>query len=180
MTDEGPRMKKHYTRQGLEIRHRQIAAQEAKVKALGKLAGEEAGMNCDWHDNFGYEDAKRRLELESTILGQLREELADAEIIEIQEQAERVRIGVTARASLNGEQKEATIGAFGESDPEKGLIAYHSPLGRSLLGMEVGDSRLAMIGGKNIVIELLAIFPPSHRYHNLINGLIDAISTRSA
>jgi transcription elongation GreA/GreB family factor len=173
MPKEAPAMKRHYTRRGLESARLRIAAQEAKVKALGKLAGEEAGMNCDWHDNFGYEDAKRRLELESTILRCQKEELTDIEIVEVVEQAERVRIGVTAKARLNGEEKEATIGAFGESDPESGLIAYHSPLGRSLLGMEAGGSKQATIGGKQVLIELLEIHPPSYRYSNLLSDRSD-------
>src|SRR5947199_2849109 len=116
-------MTKYFTREGLDMKQRQLKAQEAKVRDIGKEAGEEAGMNCDWHDNFGYEDAKRRLEMESTTLQKMREEITGAQILTIQEQSERVAIGVTVELTVDGESKVFTIGAYGESDPNNGLIS---------------------------------------------------------
>lgn len=163
---------KYFTKEGLEVKLRQIRSQEAKVKATGREAGDEAGLNCDWHDNFGYEDAKRRLEMESTLLRQLREDVAGAQVITIKEQSESVRIGVTARVRINEEEREVTIGAFGESDVANGLLSYTSPLGRVLLGMKKGESRTARIVNKASEIEVLEVLPPSYLYHRLLKKLI--------
>ncbi len=164
-------MGNYFTKEGLEFKLRQIEAQEKKVRETGNEAGKEAGDSCDWHDNFGYEDAKRRLEMESTTLKKLRDEVNGAIVINIQEQNEHVMIGVTVKVLMNSEEKEFTIGAFGETDPINGLIAYNSPLARALMHMEEGDSKTATIGNKAIEIELLRILPPSYRYYQLVDQL---------
>lgn len=171
-------MVRYFTKQGLELKLRQIKIQEEVVRATGREVGQEAGINCDWHDNFGYEDAKRRLELESSILATLRDEVAGAQVIAVEEQSEKVKIGVTVKVLLNGEERWFTIGAYGESDPANGLISYTSPLSRILLEMEPGDSQRAMVGGRTTEVQLESIFPPSYRYRRLIaeltsgNGLV--------
>lgn len=173
-------MPNYFTRKGLELRKKLIKAQEQKVKAIGKEAGEEAGISCDWHDNFGYEDAKRRLEMESVTLRKLREEVGSAQVIEVEEQSEKVYIGVTVRTHIGGEEKEYTIGAYGESDPNNGMITYISPLGRSLLGMQVGDSKIVNIGGKAVEVEVDEIFPPSYRYHRLLAQLTESTAASTS
>jgi transcription elongation factor GreA len=167
---------KHYTKQGLELKQRQIKAQEVKVRAIGREAGDEAGLNCDWHDNFGYEDAKRRLEMESALLRKLREDTDGAQVITVEEQSERVGIGTTAKILFNGEDREITLGGFGESDAAIGLLSYTSPLGRVLLNMREGDSKTANIVGKPTEIEVVDIRPPSYRYNGLIAKLLADVS----
>jgi transcription elongation GreA/GreB family factor len=167
-------MSKLYTQKGLYLKQRQIATQEAKVRAVGREAGEEAGISCDWHDNFGYEDAKRRLEMESSLLSRLKEEITGIQLITIQEQDETVRVGVTVRAQVGGEEKEFTIGGYGESDPQNMLIAYTSPLAHAVIGMRKGESRSAYIGNRKIDVEIEAISPPSYKYHQLIQNLVAA------
>jgi transcription elongation GreA/GreB family factor len=161
-----------FTRQGLELKQRQIKEQERKVRAVGKEVGEEAGINCDWHDNFGYEDSKRRLELESQILRRLNEEVAGAVVVSVEEQCDRVAIGVTVKLLVNDESKEFTIGAYGESNPGTGLISYNSPLAAALIGARVGDSVATRIAGKTQKIQIEKILPPSDRYNQLIDALL--------
>jgi transcription elongation GreA/GreB family factor len=165
-------MPQYFTKEGLDLKHREIRIQEEKVRSIGKEAGEEAGPSCDWHDNFGYEDAKRRLELESAALKRLREEVNGAIVISVHEQQERVMIGVTVRFTVDSEPKEFTIGAYGETDPPDGLISYTSPLARALLGMSVGDSKTCSIAGNDVELEVTEILPPSHRYRNLLEGML--------
>jgi transcription elongation factor GreA len=165
-------MTKYFTEDGLALKRRQIVLQEAKVRAIGKEAGEEAGISCDWHDNFGYEDATRRLQMESEILARMKEDISGARLVAVQEQNRTVRIGVTVLVIMGAQEKEITIGGYGESDPENGLISYSSPIGRALLGMELGDSRTVEIAGKQIGVEVQEISPPSYRYQRLISGLL--------
>lgn len=161
-----------FTKQGLELKRRQINEQQKKVRAVGRQVGDEAGINCDWHDNFGYEDSKRRLEMESQILKRLNEEVAGATVISVEEQCDRVMVGVTVTVLFNDESKEFTIGAYGESNPSKGLIAYDSPVAAALIGMRAGDSVRAQIAGKIQEVEIEDIRPPSHRYNRLVDELL--------
>jgi transcription elongation GreA/GreB family factor len=164
-------MRYYFTHNGYRARQRAIQSLEEKIRSVGREAGEAAGINCDWHDNFGYEDAKRRLEMESRRLAELQVEVAGAEIITIREQSDRVAIGVTVEAIVNGEKKELTIGAFGESDPASGLLSYTAPLSGALLGMVENETRVVDLGGRRVAVEVLRIHPPSYRYHRLISAL---------
>ncbi|SRR6266571_4179884 len=165
-------MRKSFTREGLALKQRRIKSQEAKVRAIGKEVGAEAGISHDWHDNAGYEDAQRRLELESRILKGLTEEVAGAHVIDVAEQSAKVMIGNTVKLRLGDEPKEVTIGAYGESEPNKSLIAYTSPLAQALLGLSEGDQKTSTIGGRSVPIEIEAIYPPSYRYHQVIAELL--------
>jgi transcription elongation GreA/GreB family factor len=167
-------MRNHFTQEGFEFRRKQIKAQQEKVRAIGKETGQEAGASCDWHDNFGYEDAKRRLEMESEILRKMMEETSDVQIVNVEEQDDAVAIGVTVELLMNGGEKAFTIGAFGESDPANGLISYNTPLGRQLLKMEPGDAKTITVGGSATDVEVRRIYPPSYLYRQLIAKLIDS------
>jgi transcription elongation factor GreA len=169
-------MSNYFTEKGLDLQYRRIKAQEEKIKAIGKEAGEAAGIACDWHDNFAYEDAKRRLEMESMALQNMREQISGAKIVNLKEQSDQVAIGVTVELTVNGEAKEYTIGAFGESEPNKGLISYNTPLARGLLKLGVGDTKRIDIGGKPANIEIEEIYPPSYRYLSLIDEFVIAES----
>ena len=128
--------------------------------------GDEAGLNCDWHDNFGYEDARRRFEQESSKLSQLKELVSNPTFITPIEQNEKVLIGTTVFYYLDSEKQESTIGAEFESMPEQGLISYRVPIAKGLVGMLVGDIRSINIAGNEREIEVAEIYPPSHKYHS--------------
>ena len=164
-------MKNVFTKAGYEIHLNRIARQQGRIREAGREAGEEAGISHDWHDNFGYEDAKRRLELESETLERLLAEKVSAEIIVVNEKVDHVAIGSTVRAYVGDELKEYTIGGFGESMPEQGLVVYNSPIARFLIGMRPGDFKEARIGNRDLEIEVEAIFPPSFKYYSLVRQL---------
>ena len=165
-----------FTQTGLEIQRKRVARQNSVVLTTGTEVGEEAGPNCDWHDNAGFEDAQRRLEMESRRLGGLRSLEAGAQIIEVIEQATRVAIGNTVEYIVyEGEKettKEATIGATGEMKLDQGLVTYKSPVAQVLLGLTVGDSIEATLNGRQVEVEVTNIFPPSQKYRRLIAELL--------
>lgn len=158
----------YFSKTGLELKKARISAQEDKIKTLQKEAADAAGVSYDGHDNFGYEEATRQVELELESLAKLREEIKNSKIIELQEQTQKVTIGTTVRLSIGGEKKEFTIGAYGETAPSSVLISYTSPLATSLLDMKVGDSKNVNFGNNNVVITIKEILPPSYKYNSLI------------
>lgn len=162
-------MTKYFSQEGLNHFKGKLEDLQKKAKGTGKEVGAEAGDNCDWHDNFGFEDARRRFELDSKRVKELSDSLRDAKVVEAVEQSVRVAIGNTVQFLEDEEaKKEITIGAWGESNPSSGLVSYESPLGRALLGAEVGDVKTANIGGKMKSLEITDILPPSHKYSDLV------------
>jgi transcription elongation factor GreA len=172
-------MKNAFTKEGLDFYRKKIAAQQAKTSNTGKEAGKEAGDNCDWHDNFGYEDAKRRLEIESRRLQELVGDVAECQIIDIEEQDARVAIGTTIKIYFDNTdtEKEYTIGAFGESDSSMNLISYKSPLAQGIMNMKKGETKEIRIGTSDVEIEIIDIKPPTYRYRKLITELFASKDT---
>lgn len=69
--------------------------------------------------------------------------------------AGQVGIGSTVRFQLKGNVREMRIVGDDEADPSKGAISFSSPLGRALMGAEVGD--LSDFGGVSEAIEIVSI-----------------------
>mgnify|MGYP001584506450 CR=1 FL=1 len=164
-------MQIYFSKIGLELKKAQIGIQEDKIRALQKEAADAAGVSYDWHDNFGYEEATRQVEIELASLAKLREEVKSGKVIEPEEQTQKVAIGTTVKLTMGEKKKEFTIGIYGETDPGNGLISYTSPLASSLLDMKVGDSKTVRIGNDSIAITIKKIFPPSYKYSQIIKKL---------
>ncbi len=165
-------MAKYFSQEGLTYHQEKLTGLQKQAQTTGQQIGEEAGMNCDWHDNFGFEEARRQFELDSQRVTELSRTIAEGQIIETIEQNIRTSIGNTIKILEDDTvEREVTIGAWGESDPQNGLVSYESPLGKALIGAEVGDIKTMNIGGKTRIIEILEIFPPSYKYKGLIKIL---------
>ena len=52
------------------------------------------------------------------------------------------------------EEEKYTIVGAPEANPEKGLISYHSPLAKALIGKEVGDEVEVNLPGGEKVYEI--------------------------
>lgn len=162
----------YFSREGMEYYTTVLADLRARATAHGKEVGEEAGINCDWHDNFGFEEARRNLEKASRRAMDLQNALSSSEIIQIIEQSVRVAIGSTiVVGDDNGDGKEYTIGAWGESDPKNGLVSYTAPVARALIGKKVGDTGKYKAEGTEKELEVVDIHPASYKYRQLIANL---------
>ncbi len=154
-----------FSQEGKNYYEKKLSELAIRARESGTAVGEAAGDNCDWHDNFDYEQATRDFEMDSRRVGELREALANAEIIIIQEQTRRVAIGSTVEFEFaDGKEKEITIGAWGESDPSQGLVSYTAPLAQAVIGKEEGDEGHF----KGQAINITKIHPASYRYRALI------------
>lgn len=164
----------YFTESGVKAFREKEDDLAAKVRSSGAEVGAAAGMNCDWHDNAAFDEAKRTLEFNSQRLGEIRAALGQAIIMTINEQTDAVRIGSTVQITItdavgNEEKKEFTIGAYAEMDAKLGLIAYDSPMAGILLTHGEGTTlEEVKIGGKVVDISIDKILPPSARYTTLI------------
>ncbi|MFV0435902.1 MAG: transcription elongation factor GreA [Desulfopila sp.] len=125
------------------------------VKAI-----EVAREHGDLKENAEYHAAKERQgHVEGRIL-ELRDKLSRAEVIDCsQVNIDRVVFGtVVTLLDLNSDE-EMTYQLLGpeESDVKKGSISVVSPLGRSILGKEVGDEILVVTPGGKREFELMGI-----------------------
>ena len=104
---------------------------------------ERARAHGDLKENAEYSAAKERQRFVSARLGQLRERLADLSLVNVSNMPkDRIGFGSTVKLFDLGRETEITykLVLSAESDSPNGLLSTTSPLGRALMGKEVGDS----------------------------------------
>lgn len=125
------------------------------VKAI-----EVAREHGDLKENAEYHAAKdRQGHIEGRII-ELKDKLARAEIIDCSKVSTRTIVFGTVVQLLDLDtEEEVTYQLLGpeESDVKKGSISVLSPLGRSMLGKEVGDEIQAVTPGGTREFEVIAI-----------------------
>lgn len=125
------------------------------VKAI-----EVAREHGDLKENAEYHAAKERQgHIEGRIL-ELKDKLSRAEVIDCSKvSTERAVFGTIVKLLDLDTDEEVRYQLLGpeESDVKKGSISVLSPLGRSMLGKEVGDEVLVVTPGGNREFELMEI-----------------------
>lgn len=123
---------------------------------------ETAREHGDLKENAEYHAAKdRQGHIEGRIL-ELKDKLARAEIIDCSKVSTRTVVFGTVVQLLDLDTEEKiTYQLLGpeESDVKRGSISVLSPLGRSMLGKEVGDEIQAVTPGGTREFEVIAIHP---------------------
>lgn len=125
------------------------------VKAI-----EVAREHGDLKENAEYHAAKERQgHIEGRIL-ELKDKLSRAEVIDCSKvSTEKVVFGTIVKLLDLDTDEEVQYQLLGpeESDVKKGSISVLSPLGRSMLGKEVGDEVLVVTPGGNREFEVMDI-----------------------
>ncbi len=126
-----------------------------------KTAAWAAG-NGDRSENADYHYAKRKLRQYDGRIRFLTKRLEDATIVDPVEQQKiangRVLFGSTITVENEaGDEKVYTIVGADELDASRGYISWVSPIGRALLGAEIGDMVSFMTPGGLTELEIIAV-----------------------
>ena len=104
---------------------------------------EEARAHGDISENSEFEDAKHRQALCEGRIRDLEGKLAACEVIDVKRipPSSRVIFGVTVEVEDQDTEDEHVYRIVGtdEADVKEGRISVTSPLGRALVGQEIGD-----------------------------------------
>jgi transcription elongation factor GreA len=127
--------------------HSQLQAELKNKKEVERpqivLDIEEARAHGDISENSEFEDAKHRQSLCQGRILDIESKLAAAEVIDIKkiEASDRVIFGTTVHIEDLETEEALTYRLVGsdEADVKAGLISVTSPLGRALIGSEIGD-----------------------------------------
>ncbi|WP_373048055.1 transcription elongation factor GreA [Vulgatibacter sp.] len=121
---------------------------------------EEARAHGDLSENAEYKFAKEKQSHIEGRIQQVEDWLARADVIDVSKlSGDRVLFGATV--SLEDTEGEKTVryrivGEF-EADLKKGLISVTSPIARSLIGKEVGDTVVVQAPGGPREYEILEV-----------------------
>ena len=138
-----------------ELKHLKSVERPRIIDAIA-----EARSHGDLKENAEYHAAKERQGLIEGRILELKDKLARAEVIDCtQVSCERVVFGTVVSLIDLDTDEEMTYQLLGpeESDVKNGSISVLSPLGRSMLGKEVGDEVSAVTPGGTREFEVIKI-----------------------
>lgn len=127
----------------------ELPAEIKKAVALGDLS-----------ENAEYHMAKQRQEFVNARLGQLKKRMAELSLVNLANiPHEKVGFGSTVVVFDAGKDEELTykLVTSEESDVAKGLISTTSPIGRALIGKEVGDTATVVTPTGKRELEILKL-----------------------
>lgn len=137
-----------------ELKHIKEIVRHQIVKDI-----EEARAHGDISENSEFEDAKHRQALNEGRIRELEAKLSACEVIDVTRipASERVIFGTTVDLIDLSSDEEVTYQIVGtdEADVKEGRISVTSPIGRALVGREVGDEVTVQApgGARKYVIE---------------------------
>lgn len=128
------------------------------------LAIEEARAHGDISENAEYEAAKEEYQFLQKKVGELEEMLRQCEIVDVKKNPNGA-VGFGGRVSLKNldtdEEVVYTVVGPYESDMKKGKISMSSPLGRALLGKQIGDEVTFSAPGGERTYEIITVSWPA-------------------
>ena len=139
----------------------ELPAEIKKAVALGDLS-----------ENAEYHMAKQRQVFVNARLGQLKKRMADLSLVNLSNiPRDRVAFGSTVLVydTTKDEKIEYKLVMSEESDVSKGLISTTSPIGRCLVGKQVGDVATVVTPNGNRELEVLKL-TTIHDEAELANG----------
>lgn len=111
----------------------------------------------DLSENSEYDAAKEEQSLLETRIAQLEDVLKRAQIIELVKKADFVVIGSTVVVEMNDEVHKFSIVGSMEADPAENKISNESPVGKALLGLQVGETIEVSVGPVKSKIKVLEL-----------------------
>lgn len=127
----------------------ELPAEIKKAVALGDLS-----------ENAEYHMAKQRQEFVNARLGQLKKRMAELSLVNLANiPRDKVGFGSTIVVLDTAKDEEITykLVTSEESDVAKGLISTTSPIGRALIGKEVGDTATVVTPTGKRELEILKL-----------------------
>lgn len=148
----------YFTRRGLIKLHKEIEGLENKLKELQSQTAYVAEVGGDqYHDNASYEMLSIDIRGMDRRLSDAHRCLNQAILVELPMNFDKVTIGSRVRIVRDGEETTWEIVGFGESDPDRNMLAYNTPLASLIMGKRKGEIVGGVIAGRQIEIEVLEI-----------------------
>jgi transcription elongation factor GreA len=152
------------SRMGFDRLRKELENLERRERHDVIKAIEVAREHGDLKENAEYHAAKERQgHVEGRIL-ELKDKLSRAEVLDCSEvNCSRAVFGTVVTMLDLDEDVEVTYQLLGpeESDVEKGVISIRSPLGRAILGKEIGDEAKVVTPGGIREFEIMNITAPA-------------------
>ena len=150
----------YYTEEGLKKLRDELNHLKDVERPKASQAIAEARDKGDLSENAEYDAAKEAQGLLELRIAKLEETLSGARLInesELDTSKALVLSTVEVKNKTNGMQMSYTLVAQSEADLASGKISVDSPIGKGLLGKEVGETAAIQVPNGTIELEILSI-----------------------
>ena len=150
----------YYTEEGLKKLRAELNQLKDVERPKASQAIAEARDKGDLSENAEYDAAKEAQGMLEMQIAKLENTLANARIInesELDNSKVLVLSTVEVKNKANGAQMKYTRVAQSEADLKTGKISVDSPIGKGLLGKQVGESAVISVPNGSIELEILSI-----------------------
>ena len=150
----------YYTEEGLKKLRQELNQLKDVDRQKASQAIAEARDKGDLSENAEYDAAKEAQGMLEMQIAKLENTLANARIInesELDTTKVLVHSTVEVKNKSNGAKMEYTLVAQSEADLKTGKISVDSPIGKGLLGKEVGDTATISVPNGTIELDIISI-----------------------
>ena len=150
----------YYTEEGLKKLRQELNQLKDIERPKASQAIAEARDKGDLSENAEYDAAKEAQGLLEMQIAKLENTLANARIInesELDTSKVLVLSTVEVKNKSNGAKMKYTLVAQSEADLKTGKISVDSPIGKGLLGKEIGDTTAISVPSGTIELEIVSI-----------------------
>lgn len=150
----------YYTEEGLKKLRQDLNQLKDVERPKASQAIAEARDKGDLSENAEYDAAKEAQGMLEMQIAKLENTLANARIInesELDTSKVLVLSTVEVKNKSNGAKMKYTLVAQSEADLKTGKISVDSPIGKGLLGKEVGDTTAISVPSGTIELEIVSI-----------------------
>jgi len=150
----------YYTEEGLKKLRAELNQLKDVERPKASQAIADARAKGDLSENAEYDAAKEAQGMLEMQIAKLENTLANARIInesELDTSKVLVLSSVSVKNKANGAQMNYTLVAQSEADLKTGKISVDSPIGKGLLGKEVGEVAVIEVPNGKIELEILSI-----------------------
>jgi transcription elongation factor GreA len=155
MAEKAPMTRQGYEALINELRQLKAVVRPQVIEAV-RLAREEG----DLRENAEYHGAKERQAILEAKIRHLESQLANAEVIDTGALGgDRVVFGATVqvREADSDEAKAFRLVGADEANPQKGWISIRSPVGRALVGKQIGETVEVRVPRGTLTYEIVSI-----------------------
>lgn len=146
LTQEGLTELKHEYQELISVKRPKVTQRIQRAREFGDLS-----------ENSEYDAAKDEQTLLETRITALEEVLKKAQVIAPIQKTDFVVIGSTVIVEMNDEIHKFTIVGSMEADPAAQKISNESPVGKAILGLQVGETVEVAVGPVKSKIKVLEL-----------------------
>ncbi|NTW27172.1 MAG: transcription elongation factor GreA [Candidatus Moranbacteria bacterium] len=133
-------MVRFITKEGLKKLHDEVEDRKTRLRQEIAQAIKEAKEQGDLSENAEYAEAKSQQNENESRIGELEMIIKNSQVVERDDSQKGAQMSSVVAVESNGSKMEFTIVGSNEADPANFKISNESPLGKSFMGKNGGET----------------------------------------